>query len=457
MKLISILFCFSLILSCTIEKSERGTPKSLRLEKVNYYKYPKSPGQSPFKYRLTYYFDNGVPHRWVELDSLKQVETEYIYEYNDTGLQIGAKYREEGVNEYSIEKVSFLDETTKVTEWLDSLGAVYYTMTDYLDEKGNTFRAEFKGNKVHGYDSTFYTKEGFPQRIFFTNVKGKVFNDRNFEYDSLNTHGDWIIRKKIMYDTIRELQIREVYYGKNFTTADSTFYPNILSTPNRSQNVFSFTKDQKTLLLTETDNWDLQSGKLYAEINGLFVESEIPQSLDSIYNCAISPSGKRLIINKKTDGIETNWLIEKQDDQWTEPINISEGSNLVGGYFHWHTDTELFFYTDTGNGDIFQGKLTNGKLEITDTLDQLNTENATEFSPFVDVQKTYLIFTRYLEGQPSQQGFFISYNAGSYENPRWETPQKIEALPYGWNAQIINNSTQFLFTICFFADNQSIP
>ena len=141
----------------------------------------------PFQYRLTYYYEDGVPHRWMELDSLGRVTTDYIYEYDSNWKQTGARYREESAVDFSIEKVRFENDSTKITEWIDSIGQVYYRMIDNLNKDKKTYRAAFIGDKLHGYDSTFYTKEGFEKRIFFTNTKGKVFNDRIFKYDSIKS------------------------------------------------------------------------------------------------------------------------------------------------------------------------------------------------------------------------------------------------------------------------------
>ncbi|MEM6800568.1 MAG: hypothetical protein AAF696_04140 [Bacteroidota bacterium] len=425
-----------------------GIPKQsnkLRLEKIYYYKYPKDSDLHPFKYKLTYYFEHGEPHKWVELDSLKHVITEYIYQYDDKWNHIGAKYREEGELNYSLEKVRIEGDSIQITEWVDSLGNVFYTMTDFLNEEGKTKRAEFKGDKVHGYDSTFYTKEGFPKRIFFTNTKGKVFNDRQFEYNSINEWGDWISRKKIMNDTIREIHIREVYYDDTFTTHDHIFYPNILSTENWSENVFSFTENEGTIFQSRTKDWENQRAFIATKTQGLFTES-IPLAIDSIYNGAISPSGGKIIYSSKSKGKEQIWLIEKNDTEWSEPINISKSNNLKGGYFHWWSEEELFFYIPHENGNIVQAKLQHNQLSITDSLSQLNTAEGTEFSPYVDKNKSFLIFTRYLEGDSLQQGFFITYNQNTLEEPEWSAPKKLPSLAYGWNAYLIDDNKRFLYT-----------
>jgi hypothetical protein len=93
-----------------------------------------------------------------------------------------------------------------------------------------------------------------------------------------------------------------------------------------------------------------------------------------------------------------------------------------------------------------QGKLQNQQLRITDELTALNTEEGTEFSPYVAKEKRFIIFTRYLEKGGNRNGFYISLNTGTAENPIWATPQKISTLPYGWNPYFINNRTQFLYT-----------
>jgi hypothetical protein len=224
LKIILILFVY-----CRGEYQQPIRPK-ITLEKISYYKNLNGISKNPFQYRLTYYFDNGKSHRWLELDSMHNILTDYIYHYDSNWLHTGAKYKEPGETDYSLEKVRFENDSTKITEWIHSAGQVFYTMTDNLNKQGKTYRATFQGDTIHGYDSTFYTIEGFEKRIFFTNTKGKVYNDRSFIYDSINNYGDWTARKKIMGDTINELHFREVYYNDHYVTEDKVYYPGVIST-----------------------------------------------------------------------------------------------------------------------------------------------------------------------------------------------------------------------------------
>jgi len=419
---------------------------NISFEKINYFKYPTSQNDFPFQYRLTYYFDNGLPHRWIELDSTGRFTTDYIYEYDSNWMQTGARYREESVVDFSIENVHFENDSTKITEWIDSTGAVYYKMIDNLNEDKKTYRAAFIGDKLHGYDSTFYTQEGFEKRIFFTNTKGKVMNDRTFDYDSLNENGDWSKRKKIMKDSIKEVHFREVYYNNSYASKNRKFYEGIISTGELSENVISFSKDESVLFLTRTSNWAQQTAYIAYKKNGIFTETIPLVELDTIYNGAISPNGDKIIYCTKTQDQENIWLINKENGLWNNKINLTESSNISGGYFYWFSNTEVYFYQNKNNGDIYLGKIKKDKLTVTDSLNTLNTKAATEFSPFVDKEKRFIIFSRYEEGNTANQGFFVSYNSSDFNNPQWSEPKKLSMLPYGWSPNIINNGAQFVYT-----------
>lgn len=445
-KLSYLLVLVSLTFSCHNENSEEILNPTFSFEKINYYKYPVLPNDLPFQYRLTYYFDNGKPHRWMELDSTGRVMTDYIYEYDSIWQQTGARYREESASDFSIEKVRFENDSTMITEWVDSIGKVYYTMIDNLNKNKKTYRAEFIGDKTHGYDSTFYTTEGFERRIFFTNTKGKIFNDRAFTYDSLNQNGDWLERKKIMNDTIKEIQKREVYYNNNFVTNNGKFYEGIVSTGELSENVINFSKNESIMFLTRTSGWTNQSAYISHNRNGIFTETIPIEGLDSIYNGAISPKGDRIIYSIRTDSKEEVWLVIKVNDEWSNKINLTESSGIQGGYFNWLSESEIYFQTIANEGDIIVGELKNDALTIVDNLHQLNTEDGTEFSPYIDERKRFIIFTRFTEEDESNQGFFISYNDNDYDNPEWSIPKKLNMLPYGWSANIINNETQFIYS-----------
>lgn len=56
----------------------------LRMSKINYFKYQEGGmAKFPYKTRLSYYFPNGKEQRWVELDSIGQILTDYVYLYDE--------------------------------------------------------------------------------------------------------------------------------------------------------------------------------------------------------------------------------------------------------------------------------------------------------------------------------------------------------------------------------------
>ncbi|MEL6864062.1 MAG: hypothetical protein AAFP19_06575 [Bacteroidota bacterium] len=320
------------------------------------------------------------------------------------------------------------------------------------------------------YQLTYFFDGGQPYRSLELDSLGNILKDRIYLYDeqgkqidtpyleleartmeghwvndSLAPNGDWLVRRKIVQDTLSEWQIREFYYDDD-AFQNEVFYPAILSTKKFSENVFSFAQEERLLFQTKTLDWENQFGYLSVKKDGLYTEPKLIEALDTFYNGAINPSGDQIIYTlRKKDG-ERLFLLKKQEDGWTEKIEILSTPELQGGYFYWLTDTELFFYTPKNNGDLIQGKLVSDRLVITDELAALNTSKGTEFSPFVDRDRQFIIFARYLEGEESQQGFFISFYLRARGPSKWSRPQKINALPYGWNPYITKDGRRFLYT-----------
>ncbi|MEO1518742.1 MAG: hypothetical protein AAFV95_27255 [Bacteroidota bacterium] len=224
------------------------------------------------------------------------------------------------------------------------------------------------------------------------------------------------------------------------------FFPAVVSTDEFSENALSFTKDENVLFLSRTTGWEHQSGHLSIRKDGLYQSPSPIQALDSIYNGAINPSGNQIIFCVKENGKENIYLLKKENDEWSQAVNLSAESGVQGGYFHWWSDADLYFYISQDNGNIVQGKLLGDSLFLIDSLDKLNTKLGTEFSPFVDADKQFIIFSRYLEGEPSQQGFFISFNLAQPDSTAWSIPQKIPSIPYGWNPYIHKGRKEFLYS-----------
>ncbi|MBT8236701.1 MAG: hypothetical protein KJO04_10955, partial [Bacteroidia bacterium] len=84
------------------------------------------------------------------------------------------------------------------------------------------------------------------------------------------------------------------------------------------------------------------------------------------------------------------------------------------------------------------------RLNPNSDLAFFNTPN-TEFSPYLDPDKRFVLFTRYVIGDESQQGIFISRNTGTVSDIQWETPVKLN-IPYGWGAFVVGNLEALLYS-----------
>lgn len=223
------------------------------------------------------------------------------------------------------------------------------------------------------------------------------------------------------------------------------FYPGLITTQKLEENCISFTADESWAFWTAGDDWEKQLPFLAKKEQGRYQEAQQIIELDTIYNGAISPSGNRILYSTRQGEATSTWLTELSAGKWKQSINLSESSGIKAGYFHWYTEQELYFYVPEQGGDIATGTLTGNSLKITPFSGTINT-TATEFSPFMGPRKRFLIFTRYQEGKPAQQGFFYSQNKGNEQAPRWSHPRKIEELPYGWGGFLSRNGKTFFFT-----------
>lgn len=418
-----------------------------KVEKISYFKFQQGKQSAePYKYRFTYFFDNGLPHRWLELDSLGKVQIDYIYAYDEQFNMTQASYREPGEEDYSIERFVPNQDSSQVTvEWLDSAGNVYYKMVEELNASGQVYKAAFIGDKLHGYDTTYYNEYDLPSRIYFTNTQGKILNDRSFEYDSINPEGAWIARRLLRADTIQEVQKKALGWKAVFNTASPKFYEGVISTAELGENVMSMNRNEDLLFFTAGNDWINQQGYLAQKQGGIFTLPQQISFAESLYNGALSPAGDQILYCVRGEEKTEIFLSKRKFDAWSEPINLSATSGLYGGYFSWLTEDEIYFYQNKNGGDIYKARLTEKELVDVEAIAEINTP-ANEFSPFIDPAENFIIFTRYDEHDPEQRGFFISRKQDQQTKGKWSTAEKIRALSYGWGAFISRDKETFFYT-----------
>ncbi|NNF34970.1 MAG: hypothetical protein HKN68_12730 [Saprospiraceae bacterium] len=436
-------FGLLLLLSCSDKESIQEF--TTKLETITFHHPSDTQFENPFKTKYTYFNDSGIPQRWMEIDSNGSILIDYLHQYDEHNIEISALYKEPGDEGYSEERFSMMNDSTKLTEWLDSSENVYYTMVDQLNSSGKTKRATFSdGIDTHGYDTTIYNDNGFISRVYFNSSSGKILNDRSFTYDSLNSNSDWIKRRKLFGDSLAEIQIK-ITNLTDYYTEKYIFYPGVISDLKMDENIISFSEDRSIAFFTRSNNWDEQTPYLTIKIAEIWSQPVSLDLLGSIYNGAISPTGDQIIYCKKSVDGPIIWLIDKVNDQWTNPSNLTTLSGIMGGYFNWIDEFKIALYIPQNQGDIVIAELENGRLTIIDSLANVNTLDANEFSPFISKDGQLLIFTRYTEGNIDQQGFFFSHKDEG-NNSEWSFPKKISSLEYGWGAMIIENPSRFIYT-----------
>ena len=209
---IAAIFVVSLFISCAPPTKVNSGPLT-KIEILEYFSPSANDSLVLIKTKYTYFNEVGEPNRWIEIDSSGKRLMDYLYEYDSAGELVKAYYMDPEEDQYSVERFSYPNDTTMITEWLDSSGQVYYTMVDELNEFGKTVRATFSDSEsTHGYDTTLYNDYGYPRRIYFTNVRGKRFNNRRFVYDSYSEDREWLKRRKLFRDSLAEVQVKEFIY-----------------------------------------------------------------------------------------------------------------------------------------------------------------------------------------------------------------------------------------------------
>ena len=280
--LYSLLILITGVFACSDGSDNSISPPSPIILEDAIFKYRDDGTDRPYGMRLGYYYDNGKEFRWMDIDREQNLETDYIAQYDSNWIQTGALYTEPGDDQYYKEIVSWPNDSTKVTEWVDSAGAVYYTMTDYLNSDGKTKAAQFKGDEVHGYDTTEYNADGFVSRIFFTNSNGQVRNDRAYIYDSIDQFGNWAERRVIRSDTTYEMQRRTIRYQDSIYPFKVRFQLGIISLPWEEENCVSITDDTRKVFLTRAIDWDQQQPLLFTKHHGQYAIVDSLQQLGTI-------------------------------------------------------------------------------------------------------------------------------------------------------------------------------
>jgi hypothetical protein len=145
-------------------------------------------------------------------------------------------------------------------------------------------------------------------------------------------------------------------------------------------------------------------------------------------NPVISPDNSKLFftsfrpIGYSTPNKEHIWYVERTPTGWGEPIPLPQNVNSVPPYLHWQIsitiDNTVYFGANT---KIYFTRLVNGNYSDPEEVSIANDLGLVTI-PFIAPDESYLIFTKVVDGRPSN---YISFKDNKGQ---WLTPQSISQI-----------------------------
>lgn len=200
----------------------------------------------------------------------------------------------------------------------------------------------------------------------------------------------------------------------------------------------SITADGKTLFFAVYTDWEYKTPYYGQKIDGQWVPRRIT-AIDSIYNMAVSPDGKELLIAKKEhqeEGEIRRIYKAKRTDEGQFTIN--EFKDLYGvdaGYFQLMDTGKIYFFARKPKTGIYSYKKSESSAELDWISDAVSLPDSDSFDVLVHPYEQKLLISQYYDikkyperGQPG-----IYY----YEkiDGQWQRLKRLP-IPYGWGPTI---------------------
>ncbi|RZV63216.1 MAG: hypothetical protein EX254_06695 [Flavobacteriaceae bacterium] len=205
----------------------------------------------------------------------------------------------------------------------------------------------------------------------------------------------------------------------------------------------SLTSDGKTIVFARYSDWVKKVPYIAYLKNGKW-EKEQLSIVDTIYNLAISPNGKRIVFatydEVENEEIRKAYYADKQGQGWNEPIEIKNLTNINAGYFQIMEDGSIYFFARIPKNGIYYVE-PKGKKGYSDPKwlsDAVGLPNSDSFDAFLNPQKNKLIVSQaYSEKKFPERGEIGLYY---YEkvNGNWIRKKRL-SLGYAWGVDITSD------------------
>lgn len=243
------------------------------------------------------------------------------------------------------------------------------------------------------------------------------------------------------------------YFGQQLLNEKAElFAPVVLVKPKLAHSNIVFSKDGDRAYWCYNGIWfsKIDNGNWSKPIKVPFSREEF--SDDAPF---LSPDGKRLFFSSKRPMSETDksrkeniWVVEIEDDNWSEPRLLPPVVNNM--YQHWQVSVDaegtLYFGhkpNENSDKDIYYCRLVDGEYQIPEKMDDMINSDYNENNPYISPQGDYLIFTRLADKHDNS--LFISFKL---KNNSWSQSINLkEHLHFRFlaNCPIVTQDGKYLF------------
>jgi hypothetical protein len=229
------------------------------------------------------------------------------------------------------------------------------------------------------------------------------------------------------------------------------FEPGVISLPDIRETSPSFTSDGQTMVFARTTNWKDKIPYIAEKTENGWEAQQIT-FVDTVYNIAIDPKGDTIFYKayemQDTTEVSKVYKVEKEGNDWGEPVEQIALFNINAGYFCPVTDGTLYMFArGPEKPGIYRSEIqSDGSYGSPVWLsNSVSLPNTTTFDLFINSTEDKLIVTRAgLDESQSERigprGFFYFEKI----NNEWTEITRIDQLPYGWGATVLTDK-RFLF------------
>ncbi len=202
----------------------------------------------------------------------------------------------------------------------------------------------------------------------------------------------------------------------------------------------SFTTDGKTMVFARYQDWVRKAPYIAHFRDGSWIKEKLT-FVDTLYNLAIAPDGKRIIYKTReassSGEISRTYVVDQVAGEWNKPKEVSELYNIDAGYFQLMEDGTLYLFARKPKIGIYICKPDETRIfsEPIWLSDNIGLEGSDSFDVLVHPNGKKLILTQWYSTQKyperGEPGMFY------YEKKKGQW-QRIKRLPlaYGWGASV---------------------